>query len=259
MSTFQEFKHKELFHWICNSFYVHASPSSGQKFPLWHQGSHLIFFDPPCSVNYSSHPGYVLGAGVCHRSCKQQAAWKLTKENIGLDWKHETNQADQNPSAYTSRRDFVCHWLQFAFHVSSLTSGKHSFLFWAEPFSGICMFAWFTADSGTLDCQAQFALKSSLSEFSDFSYRLWHGQAQPQRQVVQEPIVERVLASERSHSSCFVLLCVCFLFRVARAGRAAFASNGWASHRGAIFCFDWSDDWIFGDSCDILVLWSTGT
>ena len=26
-------------------------------------------------------------------------------------------------------RDFVCHWLQFAFHVSSLTSGKHSFLF----------------------------------------------------------------------------------------------------------------------------------
>ena len=26
-------------------------------------------------------------------------------------------------------RVFVCHWLQFAFHVSSLTSGKHSFLF----------------------------------------------------------------------------------------------------------------------------------
>ena len=45
----------------------------------------------------------------------------------------------------------------------------------------------------------------------------------------QEPInsVVRVLASERSHSSCFVLLCVCvFLFRVARAGRVAFASNG---------------------------------
>ena len=103
MSTFQEFKHKELFHWICNSFYVHASPSSGQKFPPWHQGSHLILFDPPCSVNYSSHPGYVLGAGVCHRSCKQQAVWKLTKENMGLDWKHDTNQADQNSSAYTSR------------------------------------------------------------------------------------------------------------------------------------------------------------
>ena len=46
----------------------------------------------------------------------------------------------------------------------------------------------------------------------------------------QEPInsVVRVLALERSHSSCFVLLCVCvcFLFRVARAGRVAFASNG---------------------------------
>ena len=37
--------------------------------------------------------------------------------------------------------------------------------------------------------------------------------------------------------------CVCvFLFRVARAGRAAFASNGWASHCSAIYCFDWSDD-----------------
>ena len=45
------------------------------------------------------------------------------------------------------------------------------------------------------------------------------------------------------------VVCVCFLFRVARAGRAAFASHGWASHCGAIFCIDWSDDWIFGDSC----------
>ena len=31
------------------------------------------------------------------------------------------------------------------------------------------MFAWFTADSGTFDCQAQFALKTSLSEFSGLS------------------------------------------------------------------------------------------
>ena len=28
------------------------------------------------------------------------------------------------------------------------------------------MFAWFTADSGTFDCQAQFSVKTSLSEFS---------------------------------------------------------------------------------------------
>ena len=66
-------------------------------------GKPFDLFDPPCSVNFSSHPGYVLGAGVCHRSCKQEAVWKLTKENIGLDWKHETNQADRNSSAYTSR------------------------------------------------------------------------------------------------------------------------------------------------------------
>ena len=82
------------------------------------------------------------------------------------------------------------------------------------------MFAWFTADSGTFDCQAQFSVKTSLSEFSGFDIR--------NQYRFQEPInsVERVLASGRSHSSCFVLLCVCFLFRVARAGRAAFASHG---------------------------------
>ena len=33
------------------------------------------------------------------------------------------------------------------------------------------MFAWFTADSGTFDCQAQFSVKISLSEFSGFVIR----------------------------------------------------------------------------------------
>ena len=33
------------------------------------------------------------------------------------------------------------------------------------------MFAWFTADSGTFDCQAQFSVKTSLSEFSGFVIR----------------------------------------------------------------------------------------
>ena len=61
-----------------------------------------------------------------------------------------------------------CSLHQVAFHVSSLTSGTYSFLL-AEPFSGICMFAWFTADSGTFDCQEQFSEKTSLSEFSSLS------------------------------------------------------------------------------------------
>ena len=33
------------------------------------------------------------------------------------------------------------------------------------------MFAWFTADSGTFDCQAQFSVKTSLSEFSSLVIR----------------------------------------------------------------------------------------
>ena len=33
------------------------------------------------------------------------------------------------------------------------------------------MFAWFTADSGTFDCQAQFSVKISLSEFSKLVIR----------------------------------------------------------------------------------------
>ena len=89
------------------------------------------------------------------------------------------------------------------------------------------MFAWFAADSGTFDCQAQFSVKTSLSEFSRFCRQESGDDISID---FQEPInsVERVLASGRSHSSCFVLLCVCvcFLFRVARAGRAASASNG---------------------------------
>ena len=48
---------------------------------------------------------------------------------------------------------------------------KAQFSSLAEPFSGICMFAWFTADSGTFDCQAQFSVKTSLSEFSGFVIR----------------------------------------------------------------------------------------
>ena len=48
---------------------------------------------------------------------------------------------------------------------------KVQFSFSAEPFSGICMFAWFTADSGTFDCQAQFSVKTSLSEFSKLVIR----------------------------------------------------------------------------------------
>lgn len=62
-----------------------------------------------------------------------------------------------------------CSLHQVAFHVSSLTSGTVFFL--AEPFSGICMFAWFTADSGTFNCQEQFSVKTSLSEFSSFVIR----------------------------------------------------------------------------------------
>ena len=62
-----------------------------------------------------------------------------------------------------------CSLHQVAFHVSSLTSGTYSFSFLAEPFSGICMFAWFTADSGTFNCQEQFSEKTSLSELSSLS------------------------------------------------------------------------------------------
>ena len=79
------------------------------------------------------------------------------------------------------------------------------------------MFAWFTADSGTFDCQEQFSEKTSLSEFSSFVIR----NQVPMSCIdfsfdFQEPInsVVRVLASERSHSSCFVLLCVCVFFSV---------------------------------------------
>ena len=52
---------------------------------------------PPLSFQLGCH------SGVCRRSCKQDAVWNLTKENFGLGWKHDTDQADRNPFAYTSR------------------------------------------------------------------------------------------------------------------------------------------------------------
>ena len=58
-----------------------------------------------------------------------------------------------------------------------------------------------------------FSVKTSLNEFSSFC----HQESGDDISIVvscQEPInsVVRVLASGRSRSSCFVLLCVCFLF-----------------------------------------------
>ena len=55
--------------------------------------------------------------------------------------------------------------------MSAVWLQEAQFSFSAEPFSGICMFAWFTADSGTFDCEAQFSVKTSLSEFSGFVIR----------------------------------------------------------------------------------------
>ena len=73
------------------------------------------------------------------------------------------------------------------------------------------MFAWFTADSGTFNCQVQFSVKTSPSELSSFCHQ---ESGDDIRLVDNEPInsVVRVLASGRSHSSCFVLLCVCVFF-----------------------------------------------
>ena len=67
-----------------------------KSFHFDNQGSHLIFW--PALFSKLLFP-----PRVCRRSCKQEAVWKLTKESSGLDWKHETNQADRNPFAYTSR------------------------------------------------------------------------------------------------------------------------------------------------------------
>ena len=64
-----------------------------------------------------------------------------------------------------------CSLYQFAFHVSSLTSGKHSFLFQLNRSVEFACVHGFTADSGTFDCQAQFSVKTSLSEFSSLVIR----------------------------------------------------------------------------------------
>ena len=76
------------------------TPATRQLMPpdwcLTPRGS-WVFQSPPLSFQLGCH------SGVCRRSCKQEAVWKLIKESSGLDWKHETNQDDRNPSAYTSR------------------------------------------------------------------------------------------------------------------------------------------------------------
>ena len=76
------------------------APATRQTMPLdWcltPRGS-LVCQNLPLSFQLGCH------SGVCRRSCKQEAVWKLTKESPGLDWQHETNQADRNPFAYTSR------------------------------------------------------------------------------------------------------------------------------------------------------------
>ena len=67
-----------------------------KSFHFDNQGSHLIFW--PALFSKLLFP-----PRVCRRSCKQDAVWNLTKENFGLGWKHDTDQADRNPFAYTSR------------------------------------------------------------------------------------------------------------------------------------------------------------
>ena len=69
LSVFQnKFKHGELVSLIFNSIYVHASPTSGPKFPLCQSGKPFDFFDPP--VQQASHPtqGYVVGAASKRQS-----------------------------------------------------------------------------------------------------------------------------------------------------------------------------------------------
>ena len=57
------------------------------------------------------------------------------------------------------------------FMSAVLTSGKHSFLFQLNRSVEFACLHGFTADSGTFDCQAQFSVKTSLSEFSGFVIR----------------------------------------------------------------------------------------
>ena len=88
------------------------------------------------------------------------------------------------------------------------------------------MFAWFTADSGTFDCQVQFSVKTSLSEFSGFCHQESGDDISIDFRSLSTPLRECSHQDAHTPVVLFCCVCVCFLFRVARAGRATFASNG---------------------------------
>ena len=93
-----------------------------------------------------------------------------------------------------------CSLHQFAFHVSSLTSGKHSFLFQLNRSVEFACLHGSQRIQGHLIVRHSFSVKTSLSEFSKL--------------VLRNQVMTSECSHQDAHTPVVLFCCVCVFFFV---------------------------------------------
>ena len=89
------------------------------------------------------------------------------------------------------------------------------------------MFAWFTADSGTFDCQVQFSVKTSLSEFSGFCHQESGDDISIDFRSLSTPL--RECSHQDAHTPVVLFCCVCVFSFSCSPGRPRRVRQQWMS------------------------------